>query len=79
MLGFSERIVRHEPVRDPDETVIAQVRERTYRIALYKPHEHSIHLQRANGSWQRWARFHHLNDQSDVEAAMQILQGVELG
>lgn len=52
---------------------VIQINDRVFRISKYKPNGYSIHRQRANGSWQRWMRLHHLNDDADVEAAIQMI------
>ena len=69
MLGFSGRIVFQPPTvrEDLGPPVMIQIGDRTFRISKFKEHGYSICRQRANGSWQRWMRLHHLNDQGDVE------------
>ena len=77
MLGFTGQIVRHAPPpaeADQSPAVIVTFNDRAYRIAKYKPNGYSIHRQRSNGSWQRWMRLHHMNDQPDVEAAIQLVR-----
>jgi hypothetical protein len=77
MLGFTGHIVKYAaPPADADQcpAVMLQIGDRTFRIRKYKPNGYSIHRQRGNGSWQFWMRLHHLNEQADVEAAIQLVR-----